>query len=165
MPDKMLFGAMLPQQADWYILGPILGVITVCFFLMMNQPLGASGAYIHTMNHVRRVGDRAAWRVWYFAGLGLGGYVVTQFLQDSKGLRIGFDSFRNAAPIWVMVPAIFIGGILIGYGAKLGGGCTSGHGICGTAQRSKSSIAATVTFMTSAILTTGFLRLISGGKL
>ena len=86
MPDKILFGAILPQQVDWYILGPILGAITVLFFLAMNQPLGASGAYIHTMNYVRRSGDSVAWRVWYFAGLGLGGYVVTQFLQDSKGL-------------------------------------------------------------------------------
>ena len=98
-------------------------------------------------------------------GIAFGGFVVTQFLQDVKGLRIGFDSFRNAAPLWIMVPALFIGGILIGYGAKLGGGCTSGHGICGTAQRSKSSIAATVTFMISAIITTGFIRLISGGRL
>ena len=165
MPDKMLFGAILPQQVEWYILGPILGAITVLFFLTMNQPLGASGAYIHTMNYVRRSGDSVAWRVWYFVGIAFGGFVVTQFLQDAKGLRIGFDSFRNAAPLWIMVPALFIGGILIGYGAKLGGGCTSGHGICGTAQRSKSSIAATVTFMTSAIIATGFIRLISGGKL
>ena len=105
MPDKILFGAILPQQVDWYILGPILGAITVLFFLTMNQPLGASGAYIHTMNYVRRSGDSVAWRVWYFVGIAFGGFVVTQFLQDANGLRIGFDSFRNAAPLWIMVPA------------------------------------------------------------
>jgi uncharacterized membrane protein YedE/YeeE len=95
----------------------------------------------------------------------MGGFIVTQFLQDSQGFRKGFDAFSNAAPLWLVIPSIFIGGILIGYGAKLGGGCTSGHGICGTAQRSRSSIAATATFMTSALATTGAIRLISGGKL
>ncbi len=165
MTIGIALGAILPQQVSWYILGPILGAVTIGFFRVMNQPLGASGAYVHTKNLVLRTGHKTTWRVWYFVGLAMGGFIVTQFLQDSQGFRKGFDAFRNAAPLWLVIPTIFFGGILIGYGAKLGGGCTSGHGICGTAQRSKSSIAATITFMTSAVVTTGLVRLISGGKL
>ena len=157
--------AILPQQVDWYILGPLLGIVTIGFFAVMNQPLGASGAYVHTSNYLRRRGYQAMWRVWYFAGLAIGGFVVTQLLQESASYRYGFSSFRNAASLWIVVPTIFLGGVLIGYGAKLGGGCTSGHGICGIAQRSKSSIYATIAFMTSAVVMTGLIRVISGGKL
>ena len=165
MTIGVTLGAILPQQVSWYILGPILGAITIGFFKIMNQPLGASGAYVHTKNLILRTGYKTTWRVWYFVGLAMGGGIVTQILQDSQGFRKGFDAFRNAAPLWLVISSLFIGGILIGYGAKLGGGCTSGHGICGTAQRSRSSIAATATFMTSALATTGAIRLISGGKL
>ncbi len=165
MNNQIIFAALLPERAPWFILGPLLGVLTAAFFLVMNQPLGASGAYTQTLNFFRRNGYRVIWRVWYFFGMALGGVVVTQFLQDSSGFRSGFDAFRAASPLWLVIPLIFVGSVLIGYGAKVAGGCTSGHGICGIAQRSKSSIVATCTFMTSAIIVTGAIRLISGGKL
>ena len=103
MPDKQRLSYLNRRTG---ILGPILGAITVLFFLAMNQPLGASGAYIHTMNYVRRSGDSVTWRVWYFVGIAFGGFVVTQFLQDIKGLRTGFDSFRMQR-LYIMVPALF----------------------------------------------------------
>jgi uncharacterized membrane protein YedE/YeeE len=53
----------------------------------------------------------------------------------------------------------------LGYGAAVAGGCTSGHGMCGTAQRSPASMAVTVTFMATAILTTFVLRIATGGDL
>ena len=53
----------------------------------------------------------------------------------------------------------------MGYGAKVAGGCTSGHGMCGTSQRSVASMVATGTFMTTAILTTLVIRILSGGDL
>ena len=165
MDNQLIFAALLPERAPWFILGPLLGALTATFFLAMNQPLGASGAYTQTLNFLRRNGYRVIWRIWYFIGMALGGVIVTQFLQDSRGFRSGFDASRAASPLWLVIPLIFIGSVLIGYGAKVAGGCTSGHGICGIAQRSKSSIVATCTFMSSAIIATGAIRLISGGKL
>ena len=47
----------------------------------------------------------------------------------------------------------------------MAGGCTSGHGMCGTAKRSPASVAVTVTFMATAILTTFVLRIATGGDL
>ena len=51
-------------------------------------------------------------------------------------------------------PVLFAAGILIGYGAKLAGGCTSGNGLCGTSLGSPASLAATATFMGTAVATT-----------
>jgi uncharacterized membrane protein YedE/YeeE len=49
---------------------------------------------------------------------------------------------------------IFIGAFVMGYGARMAGGCTSGHGICGTAQRSPASWAAMISFMSTAVVAT-----------
>ncbi|MGZ9811620.1 YeeE/YedE family protein [Pseudoroseicyclus sp. H15] len=71
-----------------------------------------------------------------------------------------------AAPLWWVVsggwpeqwvpsdPLLMAGaGLLVGFGAILGGGCTSGHGVCGISRGATRSIVATITFMTTAILT------------
>ncbi|NDU99856.1 YeeE/YedE family protein [Pseudoroseicyclus tamaricis] len=71
-----------------------------------------------------------------------------------------------AAPLWWLVSGgwpeqrvpsspllMAVAGLLVGFGAILGGGCTSGHGVCGISRGSARSIVATVTFMTAAVLT------------
>ncbi len=54
-------------------------------------------------------------------------------------------------------------GLLVGFGTRLGGGCTSGHGVCGIARLSPRSITATAVFMTTAILVVTFTRHVLGG--
>jgi uncharacterized protein len=51
----------------------------------------------------------------------------------------------------------------VGFGARLGGGCTSGHGVCGIARLSKRSIAATMVFMGTAVVTVALMRHVIGG--
>ena len=58
------------------------------------------------------------------------------------------------------LPLIIIGGILVGFGTKIGSGCTSGHGICGISRFSVRSIVATITFMIIAMITVVILRLL-----
>lgn len=60
-------------------------------------------------------------------------------------------------------PLLAIAGLITGYGAVRAGGCTSGHGVCGMAQLSKRSIAATLTFMTTGALTVFLARHVMGG--
>ena len=95
----------------------------------------------------------------------LGGLLVTQVLRDDSPVRSGHDALRDAFPLWFVIPLVFTGSVLLGYGAGLAGGCTSGHGLCGTAQRSPASLAVTATFMTTAIVTTFVLGLVTGGAL
>ncbi len=58
---------------------------------------------------------------------------------------------------------IVAAGLLVGFGARLGGGCTSGHGVCGIARLSQRSIAATLIFMGTAVVTVALMRHVIGG--
>ena len=94
----------------------------------------------------------ATWRALFVAGLVTGGL----------GLRaLVLDPFHGLAAIpWaVIVPA----GLLVGFGAGVGNGCTSGHGVCGMARLSPRSMAATATFMASAVATVFVVRHVVGG--
>lgn len=152
----------VPDPLPWWLAGPALGLTVVAMFAVMNQPLGASGAYVQTGRLLTRsTGNVAVWRVWYFAGLALGGLVVTRVLRANEpGLRTGYDALRESVPAWSVLPLVFGGAALLGYGAAMAGGCTSGHGICGTAQRSPASLTVTATFMVTAIATTALINAI-----
>jgi len=156
---------LLPDRVPWYVVGPGLGLLIVGLFLLANQPLGASGAYVQLSGLLRRRAGVAVWRVWYFAGMFLGGLVVTQVLRQGAEVRSGYDALRAVFPLWATVPLVLAGATLLGYGAAVAGGCTSGHGLCGTAQRSPASLAVTGTFMATAIVTTLVLRVLTGGAL
>lgn len=156
---------VLPDRLPWFIGGPILGVLIVGLFAVANQPLGASGAYVQTSGLLRRRPQVVVWRVWYFVGLFVGGVLVTQLLREGAEIRSGYDALRAVFPLWATIPLVFGGATLLGYGAAVAGGCTSGHGMCGTAQRSPASLTVTATFMTTAILTTLVLRIATGGDL
>lgn len=82
------------------------------------------------------------WRALFVLGLLLGG-------------GLGFELFALPAPEFasVSLPVLLIGGVLVGGGAKLGSGCTSGHGICGIGRLSPRSIVATMCFMVSGFVT------------
>jgi len=156
---------LLPDRLPWFIGGPILGLLIVGLFALANQPLGASGAYVQTASWLRRRDGVVVWRVWYFVGMFVGGLLVTQVLRDGASVRSGYDALTNVFPMWATIPMVFAGATLLGYGAAVAGGCTSGHGMCGTAQRSPASLAVTATFMATAIATTFVLRIVTGGQL
>lgn len=129
---------VLPNRLPWFIAGPALGLFVVGLFLVANQPLGATGAYLQTANAVRRKPGAVIWRVWYFAGIFVGG-AIAALLGKGIHLRGGYDGLRNVWPLGVTVVVVFAGALVMGYGARMARRCTSGHGICGTAQRSAAS--------------------------
>jgi uncharacterized protein len=73
------------------------------------------------------------------------------------GLVLGALGYLSAADVPVRVlaplPAVLAGGLLVGFGTRLGSGCTSGHGLCGMARLSRRSVVATATFFGVAMLT------------
>lgn len=148
---------LLPDRLPWYITGPALGLLVVGLFMVANQPLGASGAYVQTMNAARGATDTVMWRVWYFVGIFVGGMLAT-IMGSGLDARTGYDAMFEAG--WskpVVAGVVFVAAIVMGYGARMAGGCTSGHGICGTAQRSPASWAATATFVGTAVVVTFLL--------
>ena len=82
------------------------------------------------------------WRFLFLLGL-IGGATLSFLLWESAAL------FRPMRPLAVMGVA----GLIVGFGTRLGGGCTSGHGVCGVGMGAKDSIAATVIFMVAGMLT------------
>ncbi|MFZ9816099.1 MAG: YeeE/YedE family protein [Ilumatobacteraceae bacterium] len=157
-----MISAVLPDRLPWYLAGPALGLLVVGFFMFTNQPLGATGAYVETAKTVRRVPGAVSWRAFYFFGIALGGLAAVLLKEDGFVARKGYDVLLDANDMNLSLPVasavIFVGAIVMGYGARMAGGCTSGHGICGTAQRSPASWAATISFMSAAVVTTFFVK-------
>ncbi|HEX2830474.1 MAG TPA: YeeE/YedE thiosulfate transporter family protein [Burkholderiales bacterium] len=124
--------------------GALIGLAAVLLLVANGRIAGVSGIAGGVLGRVR--GD-VAWRVAFIAGLGLGAVVY----RVARGEPIVID----AAPTLALAAAA---GLLVGFGTRLGSGCTSGHGICGIARFSKRSTAATVVFMASAMLTVYVVR-------
>lgn len=87
----------------------------------------------------------------FLGGLALGGIVVVAVSPTA----IAFTLDRSAL-------TIVAAGLLVGLGTQLGGGCTSGHGVCGISQGSPRSISATVVFVAIAVVTVALMRWVSG---
>lgn len=92
-----------------------------------------------------------AWRIVFVLGLWLGALVY--WLVRGAPLPVTIDT------PW---PMLIAAGLLVGFGTRMGSGCTSGHGICGIARFSKRSIVATLVFMASAIVTVFITRHVIG---
>ena len=98
-----------------------------------------------------RSGD-SKWRVVFLGGL-IGGALVHRVIFGwSEGITLDAS--------W---PLLVAGGLLVGFGTRLGGGCTSGHGVCGIGRFSMRSIVAVVTFMLAAGVTVYVVRHVVGG--
>jgi uncharacterized membrane protein YedE/YeeE len=80
------------------------------------------------------------WRLVYAAGLMIGAFVFVATIGEP---------FRTAIPYWRLAA----GGLIAGFGARLAGGCTSGHGICGMASLQPASILAVLIFLATAMIT------------
>ena len=95
-----------------------------------------------------------SWRLPLLAGLVLGGFlsaVLSGGWQPTWALGL-FDRAIGLGPAGKLA-WMFVGGLLIGFGTRLAGGCTAGHGIFGTANFEKPSIISTVTFVLTGIVT------------
>jgi uncharacterized membrane protein YedE/YeeE len=112
--------------------GILIGLAATAFILLLGRIAGVSGV-VGGLLGARR-GD-IGWRLAFVAGL----------LAAPALVRL----FAPLPPIEVSAPhaVIVAAGLLVGFGSRLGSGCTSGHGVCGIARLSPRSIAATATFM------------------
>lgn len=90
---------VLQDRLAWFVGGPILGLLIVGLFVVANQPLGASGAYVQTSGLIRPRSDVVVWRVWYFVGLFVGGLLVTQVFREGAEIRSGYDAMRDVFPL------------------------------------------------------------------
>lgn len=154
---------LLADRIPWFIAGPALGLCVVALYALANKPLGTTSAYTQTVAFLfRRPTD--VWRVWFFVGL-VAGALVAAFLSGGPVFGFGYGALGRVLPIWVLVPVLLMGGMLIGYGARWAGGCTAGHGLNGCSTLSPGSFVATASFMLTAIAITAVLHFLTGGVL
>jgi uncharacterized membrane protein YedE/YeeE len=154
---------LLPDRLAWYIAGPLMGLCVVGLYVLANRPLGATTAYSQTFSFLRgRTFE--PWRVSLFVGLVAGALVAT-ILGPGISPRMSYGKLGDLVPLAALVPILLGAGFVMGFGARWSGGCTSGHGLRGTSSLSPASLAATGTFMATAVVVTGLLHLVTGGDL
>ena len=131
-------------QIDWQAFTPIslvgglmLGIATAILLLGIGRIAGISGIFSSLLKP-KRV---EMWQVLFIAGLVISPllYRLVRPLPDIE--------------VSTSLPLLIVAGLLVGFGTRLGSGCTSGHGICGNARLSPRSMAATVTLMLFGIVT------------
>ena len=129
---------------DWTGIGPallggaLIGTAAAALLLLTGKTAGVSGIL---EGAVLREKGEAGWKLAFLAGL-LAGGVLLALLRPSSFTQLPHPSLGWAVG----------GGLLVGFGTRLGGGCTSGHGICGIGRLSKRSLVATIVFMGVAML-------------
>lgn len=130
--------------------GLLIGTAAAVFLLLTGRIAGVSGmAAIAT-----RIGSGTTPRpqaAAFLLGLPLGSALVAALVRQPH------------VTVTSSVPLLVVAGLLVGFGTRLGNGCTSGHGVCGIARLSPRSIAATAMFMVTAAATVFIARHVIGG--
>ena len=126
--------------------GALIGLAATVLYVGNGRIAGISGI----LNHALERRDERGWRIAFLAGL---------IAAAAAWFAFSDDVARSGFPL----PWLIAAGLLVGFGTRLGNGCTSGHGICGLARLSKRSLAAVVAFMASGIATVYVVRHVIGG--
>jgi uncharacterized protein len=127
--------------------GLLIGLSAVLLMLFNGRVAGVSGILGNFLAFHR---GEILWRLAFIAG-----FIVAPLAYALIGHLPTVDITHSA-------PLLICGGFLVGFGTRMGSGCTSGHGVCGIARLSKRSIAATLVFMATAAATVFVARHIVG---
>jgi hypothetical protein len=133
--------------------GVVIGLAAASMLMLNGRVAGISGIISGAVGLDDGSGARS-WRLLFLAGLLVGGAAFVVF--DPRALASGLDR----SPL-----ALAVAGLLVGFGTRLGGGCTSGHGVCGLGQLSGRSLVATLTFMATGAVTVFVVNHLLGGVL
>ena len=143
----MYMNALTPVSA--LLGGLLIGASAALLLLVTGRIAGISGIVGGLLSPRR--GD-LDWRVAFIAGLVL-----------APALYAGFGGVLSTIAIDAAAPVLILAGLLVGFGARLGSGCTSGHGVCGVSRGSPRSLTATGLFVSVAMLTVYVTRHLVGG--
>jgi uncharacterized membrane protein YedE/YeeE len=165
----------------WYVGGPLIGLSVPLLLLFGNKRLGVSSSLRHicaacfpgNIQFFKYDWKREAWNLFFVAGITLGAFLAFMFLSNHQPVKVnsqlvtdlgraGVHDYSKLAPpdlfnwsalltvrgVLIMV----IGGLLVGFGTRYAGGCTSGHSIMGLSNLQWPSLVATVCFMVGGIV-------------
>lgn len=127
--------------------GLLLGIATVGYLYINGRVAGISGLLAQIINPTKDTFKSSAF--WFIAGLVITPFIYGYFYQPE--IEIKTNTY-----------ALILAGLIVGFGTRLGSGCTSGHGICGMSRLSKRSMIATAVFMFAGMLTVYIIRHVLG---
>jgi uncharacterized membrane protein YedE/YeeE len=128
--------------------GAMIGLAALVLMWSVGRIAGISGI---VAGAILEAEDERNWRLLFLAGLFIGALiasVITGALDDVSSIA--------------STPVLIVAGLLVGIGTRMGGGCTSGHGVCGISRFSQRSIVATAVFMASGAATVFVIRHLFG---
>jgi uncharacterized membrane protein YedE/YeeE len=128
-------------MSSWLIslFGGVLIGLSATGLLLFNGRIAGISGIVNGLTR-RSSGADWAWRAAFVVGLVAAGGIAMHLLHQ-------------ATPSPARLPVLLLAGVLVGFGTSLGGGCTSGHGVCGLGRFSRRSLAAVLTFVASAMVT------------
>ena len=127
--------------------GGLIGLAAAWLILLNGRVAGISGM----VGQLLSPGGDKSWRLAFVAGLLLSPWLYRLFAAP--------PTLASGGQAWLLIAA----GLLVGFGSRLGSGCTSGHGVCGLARLSPRSLAATLTFMAAGFAVVWLMRHAGGG--
>lgn len=128
--------------------GTLLGISAVGYLYVHGRIAGISGLLAQSLNIKNFINSPA---FWFLTGLIVVPFIYALFTQPEINIQ--------ASPF-----SMIIAGLLVGFGTRLGSGCTSGHGICGISRLSPRSLLATVSFMLAGFVTVYIVRHLLGAN-
>jgi uncharacterized protein len=146
-PVELVMAHFTPLPAA--IGGALIGLSAVLLMLLTGRIAGISGIFSGLLN-LR--GEDKGWRIAFIAGL-----ILAPIIAGAIGYAMAPPKLPTN---WMIITAA---GLLVGFGTRLGGGCTSGHGICGIGRLSMRSVTATIVFMVTAVITVAITHHVVGG--
>lgn len=129
--------------------GLMIGIAAGLLLLLSGRVAGVSGIAAKAL-HIADKGPPWVQAAAFVIGLPAGA-ILLRVLMGTPQIAVSS-----------IAPLLIAGGLLVGFGTRLGNGCTSGHGVCGLARLSRRSIAATTTFMAAGIATVFVMRHLVG---
>ena len=159
-----------------YLAGVLIGLLQIPAFLLMDTALGASSSYVTVAAHIAALFDSGIsevkyladhmwgaknwWQVAVVAGIAVGA-LLSMRLSGARRHAISpvWSETMGTATLSLRAPIAFLAGFVMLFGARIAGGCTSGHGISGMAQLSVGSTLAVAAMFVGGILTANlFMR-------
>lgn len=130
--------------------GILIGLAATLLMLVLGRVMGATGVLAGLVFPASR--EDFSWRAALVAGMITGPLVILAMTGQMPAVQVPMS-----------LGMLVLGGVLVGLGVSYGGGCTSGHGVCGIARLSPRSIIATCTFMLATGVTVYLVRHVFGG--
>jgi uncharacterized membrane protein YedE/YeeE len=154
---------MSPDRLSWYIAGPLIGLLIVALRAALNRPFGALGGFVDLAEAARGRATTGL-RLWLLLGLIAGGALYA-LGAGTFHLTLAYGTAGGLLPtdLPAQIALVTVAGMMMGYGARAAGGCTSGHGMCGMSLLSPASLVSTATFFTTAVVLANLLAYFLGG--